>query len=215
MADDLAVATPDLAFAINRTANQSLQFTIDDMAEDVALSINDVALLVDSLAVERGQILLYHLLLWNLVRLDPALDITVFVDNLTILVDRTTNQFLRVTFNDSSNDVALVILHEAIFDNDKAFQTSEDAFWLLFSLVRRDKFASTNNFAGIVPDLAFPVDLLACKLFGVTLNETTDWHALRSDDIAGLVHGKALQLRQIYLDLFRNLLFGLMVPFSM
>ena len=172
--------------------------------------VNDIASLVDNLAFQRRQIsdLFLRLFVWLCV----ALDIAIFVNDISILIDGAPNESLSVTLDDNTDDVAIFVLDPAVFDNDTALEAGKWTLWLSFTLVFRNELTTANNLAGIVPNLAFFVALPTSKLFGVTFDKSGNWDTLGANDVALLVDRQPFEDGEIRLLL--SLLLRLFIAVS-
>jgi len=154
---------------------------------------NEVALLVKGEVVEYGKVVRDHFFLLN--RLGVALDVAVLVKNVTILIDSIAHKALGITLDNLANYVVVLISDLAVLDDTETLKTSEGAFRLSLSLLRRNKFDAANDLARIVPDLALVVELTASKLLRVAFDKTCDRHTFAADDIALLVDSETFEGR--------------------
>lgn len=85
LADDLAFVAPDLALTVDLATSQSA-IAGDNAPKEVALGVDDIADLVDRLAVQDGEIGLNLLLLRRLVRLGVTLDAAELIDDVAFFI---------------------------------------------------------------------------------------------------------------------------------
>ncbi|KAH5153171.1 hypothetical protein HBH69_128840 [Parastagonospora nodorum] len=182
-ADDLTSVVVDLTFAIRFAADKVFQFALSKTANGSTVAVDEVALLVQGEAIKDRKILWLWLFL-VLKRLSVTLNVAVLVKNVTIFIDGIADKTLSVTFNNLSDNVLILVSDLAIGNNAKALKASERSLWLGFTLVLRDELDTANNLSGVVPELALVVELPASEFLSVALNETSNRHALVTDDIA-------------------------------
>ena len=188
--DNLASIIVDLTFAVRLASSKVLQVTLNKATDWDAVVADEVTLLVQRKTIKDGQVLRLSLRL-VLERLSMALDVAILVENVTILINSHANKALRIALDDLTNNVVILISNLAVSNNAEALETGERSFRLGLTLVLWDELDTTDDFAGIVPDLAVLIDLLASKLLRVAFDEAANGHTLVSDDIALLVNSLA------------------------
>ena len=120
-------------------------------------------------------------------------DVTVFVDDVSILVNGTAYKTFGITLDDNTHGIAILILNHAVFDHDTAFKAGERSFRFSFTFVLGDDLTATDNFSRVVPDLAFSITLLASEFLGIALYKAADRDTFRTDDVALFVDRQPLE----------------------
>ena len=189
--NDVAGVIPDLAVVIDLTTVELLRVTLNKTGNRDTFVADDVALLVDGLALEGGQIFRLRSLLLGSVFLLIALGMSnnraLLVEDIAVLVDSTADELLGVALNHVSNAVVVLVLDEAALDNGKALETSERR--LIVTLLLGNGLSTANDVALAVPELALGIagDTRLGKLLRVTFGELADDVAVAVDHLASLV----------------------------
>lgn len=122
LADLVAIVVNDIAVVVDFKTSAVTKVTSSEATDKVSVLITDLALLVD--AHTRHGVDTTFLLLWF-----PALgltdDVSVLVVDITILIDVVADKLLDVALDDTSDDVASLGLNSAVFDNDVVVEASE------------------------------------------------------------------------------------------
>lgn len=195
-ADDLACIIPDLALLTNLPACELLHISFDKTSNRNTLIANDIALLVEGLANEDREVNRFSL---GLLRLFITLSVTnhgaPLINDVSIFINSTADQLLRVAFNDDTDDIAVLILDLAILDNDEALEASESA---LLIFLDRDGRGAADDVALVVPELTLRVGsgTKLGELLRVALDQFTDDDAVGVDDLTSLVDSEAIEDRE-------------------
>jgi hypothetical protein len=157
-ANDLACVVPDLTLVIDLLAGEFLGLALNEASDRYTLVANDEASLVQNLALEAGEIngILFGLGLCVslLVTFGMTNNRTLLVENVTILIDGTTDELLGIALGELTNAVAVLVLDPTVLDNDQAIETSERR---LLIFLNRNSLGTTNDMALVVPELTLVV----------------------------------------------------------
>ncbi|KUI55957.1 hypothetical protein VP1G_10783 [Cytospora mali] len=191
VAENITGFADDLAVLVAHTANHALQVAVNDTAVNDAVSVNDIASLVDTLASKDGEVNLSLRLGRGLFLLLPALgladDIAGLVEDLTIRVDGLALQDLEITFDDLA-DLLSVPQDVALAINGVTLEGLEGlGLHHLLQLVVGNGLGAADLLSAVVPDDSVLVDLAADQVINDTLNDAADSLALVVDDVAELV----------------------------
>ncbi|KAI6764586.1 hypothetical protein HG531_012473 [Fusarium graminearum] len=185
----LASLVPDGALVVRGKTNELLDLTLDDLTEEVALLVNEVTVLVDSLALQDAVILLLTTLpLREGLGLTDLL--TSSVPDNTLVVRRKTNELLNLAFNDTSDEMALVVHKVTLLVNGSAL---ENRRVLLLAVPLGDRLSLAELLASLVPDLTLVVTVEADELLELTFDNLADLVTLVVDEVALLVDSGALE----------------------
>lgn len=205
--DDVAGIVPDLALAVNLATNHLLGVSLSNAANNGASRVDNIASLVDSAVRKSREIL--GLLLLLLPWLGVALDVSEFVDDVAILVDREADQALGVTVNELANDVAIGVLDLPAGNHAQTLEASERSLGLGDALVLGNELAAANDLASVAVDQTVLVAATASKLRDVALNKLTKRDTALIDNEALLVQDLVVQDGQVGRLLLGLLLEGL------
>ncbi|KAH9815670.1 hypothetical protein Tdes44962_MAKER00916 [Teratosphaeria destructans] len=197
--NDVTRIVPDLSLAIDLLTDQGGHVALDDFADNLAVAVDCPSRLVDLGTSQRGQV--HLLLLFLLIRLSMALDITVLVDDVSIFVHSKTNQTLGIAFDKLANDIAVLVLDPSVFDDAQALETSEWSLALVHTLVLGNHLAMSDDLASVIVNVTVLVAEAASKLLDVTLDQATERNAILIDNIALLVQLLAIK-NAVVNDLF-------------
>lgn len=185
-ADLVAVVVDHIAIVIDFESSTVTEITSCEAADDIAVGIAHLTLLVDTQA--RHGVDAALLLLW-LPALGLADDIAVLVVDVAVFIDLVAEQLLDIAFNDAADDGAVRSNDSAVLDHRDALEASEGAF--RSGLLAVDKLSTSDDVTFIVPDLALAVDLLADHGGWIALCDAAENSAAGIDDVAGLVDSAA------------------------
>lgn len=186
LSDLVAIVVNDIAIVINLETSAVTKITSSKTADDIAVLVADLTLLVDVHARHGVDL---ALLLLRLPALGLTDDVTVLVVDVAILIDVVSNKLLDITLDDAANDVAARALHGAILGDGVVIETSEGTLGARGGAV--DDLSPTNDVSSVVPNLALAIDLLTDKSSWVALRDTTKDVARRVDDVSSLVDSAA------------------------
>ncbi|ROW04596.1 hypothetical protein VMCG_05073 [Cytospora schulzeri] len=175
--DHVPVVVDLLARADERVARGQL-------AHQVALVVDDVALLVDGQARHRA-LLLLDLLGRPALRL--AEHVAVLVDDVTVLVDGTAGKDLGVARDEAADDVAGRGDDLAVLGDGQALQVGEGALLGTLALTLGHELRVAEDVTGLADDLAVLVAHTADHALEITVNNTAVDNAVAVDDVSGLV----------------------------
>jgi hypothetical protein len=195
--DDVSSVVPDLALTIDLLADKSSWVALRDTTKDVARRVDDVSSLVDSAPGKRRQVDHLLLFLFLLEWLGMALDIAVLIDDVTVFINRVTNEFLRITLGDLTNAVAVVVFDKSVLDDAQALEASKGSLLASDTLVVRNQLTASDHLAGIAVNETLTIRLASCKFLEVAFDELTDWDALAVDKVALLVQAETVKNREI------------------
>ena len=122
LSDLVAIVVNDIAVVINLETSAVTKITSSKTADDIAVLVADLTLLVDVHARHGVDL---ALLLLRLPALGLTDDVTVLVVDVAILIDVVSNKLLDITLDDAANDVAARALHGAILGDGVVIETSE------------------------------------------------------------------------------------------
>jgi hypothetical protein len=191
LADDISSVIPDLTLAVNLLANHGRRVTFGDTTHDGTGRVDDVTTLVDGAASQRGEVL--GGLLLFLPRLSVSLGVSVFVGDVTILVNGETYETLDVTLGDNTDAIALGVLNVALLVDMEAFKSSERTLRSGNAFVLRENLATADNLASIAVDVALFVAAATSELLDVTLDKLTKRNTVFVDDESLLVQLLAIK----------------------
>ncbi|KAH4611447.1 hypothetical protein HBI17_027020 [Parastagonospora nodorum] len=182
-ANNLSGVVPKLALVVELPASEFLSVALNETSNRNTLVTNNIALLVDSLALEAGE-------------------------DITILVDSATDELLGVTLDDLADAVFVLVLNEAVLNDDKSIETSEWCF--LLSLFLGNGLGAANDVALVVPELSLVIGSEARlgELLSITLDQFTDDVTVTVDELARLVDRETLKDRKRWAVLALFTLFG-------
>jgi hypothetical protein len=199
--DLVAVVVNNVAIVVNLETSAVTKVTSSEAAHNVTVLIADLTLLVDTHA--RHGVDAALLLFW-LPSLGLTDDVTVLVVDVAILVDLVAGKLLDITFNNTTNDVAIFSLNGAVLSDLVVIEASE---WTLWGGVDTlGELGTSDDITLVVPDLALAVDLLADHSGWVSLSNTSKNLAAGVDNVASLVHSAASKAAEV------GLLFLLFLP---
>jgi hypothetical protein len=214
VSNNLSGIVVDIAVLVALTASKLLDVALKELTDGNAIVVNNKAVLVELLAVEHGVVDGTFLFLLC-ERFGMALDVTISIHDVAVLIDSETNQALGVALSDLTNDVLVLVSDLAVSDDAETLKTSKRTVRLGLTLVFGDQFDAANDLACIVPDLTLIIDLLASELLGLALNKTGDRYTLVTNDEAGLVQDLTVEAGKVDGILFRlGLLVSLLVTFG-
>jgi hypothetical protein len=157
-ANDLASIVPDLTLVINLLASEFLGLALNEASDRYTFVTNDETGLVQDLAVEAGKVdgilFDFDLCVSLLVTFGMTNNRTLLVENVTILIDSTTDELLGIALGELTNAVAVLVLDPTVLDNDQAIKTSERR---LLVFLDRNSLGTTNDMALVVPELTLVV----------------------------------------------------------
>ena len=193
--NDVSSVVPDLAFTIDLLTDKSSWVALRDTTKDVARRVDDVSSLVDSASGKRRQVdfLSLFLLEW----LSMALDVAVLVDDVTIFINRVTNELLRIALADLTNAVAVVVFDESVLDDAQALEASKGSLLASDTLVVRNQLTASDHLAGVAVNETLTIRLASCKFLEVAFDELTDWDALAVDKVTLLVQAETVKNREV------------------
>lgn len=206
-ADLVTIVVNNIAIVVNSLADQRGKITRGQLANKVSIRIADFAFLGD-LAPRHG--VDNTLLLLGLPALSFADCVAVLVEDITILVNLAAEEALGVTFNQAPDDL-LAVLHDPVLADDSVVESVEWSFSLVL-LSPGDELGTSNNLAIVPPDLALAVDLASSEAL-ITFDNASD-HCTSGgvNNVSSLVDNLALQDRQVFLG--RGFLLGRLIGFS-
>jgi len=209
----LTFITPEITVLCDTVADQGVEVTLCELSEDHATVINDVASLVDCLALEHGVVSRNDLLLRLLVALGVADRVAVliaarlsvtytakvqdeYLRDVSISIDSLALQLLRVALGNSTDLAALeddstVLLHDGTREVLKRLDLA------LLALLLGKRFTLTDDLTAIVEDLALLVAGTASAILDITLNETSNNGTVVVGDVSGLVALETLERRVV------------------
>ncbi|KAL3299839.1 LEA domain-containing protein [Colletotrichum asianum] len=198
-ADNVARLAADVSVLVAHATDETLDIALDDAAEDGAVSVDDIASLVDALA-SKDRLVDNDLLFRFRLRLGlglPTLSLTngvaAAVEDITFVINLLALQLLRVTLNQATDDLAIEVDIAVRLDNSagEVFEWGGLAETLTLGL--GNGLSLANHLAGIVPDLTLLVGLATDEMLQDARNNTANGLALVIDQIASLVDSSALE----------------------
>ncbi|GJD01048.1 hypothetical protein ColKHC_09873 [Colletotrichum higginsianum] len=202
-ADDVARFAANIALLVAHAANQLLNISLDNAAIDGAVLVDNVASLVDTLAgksrvVDNNRCLGFRLRLrLGLPTFSFADGVATLVENVTLVVDLFALELLRVSLDDTPDNVSVVEDMAVGFDSGTWEVFEGGGFGKFLTLSLGDGLGLSNDLACIVPNLAALISLAADKVLQNAGNDATDSLTFVVDEVAGLVDLGALQDRKV------------------
>ncbi|ROW14095.1 hypothetical protein VPNG_04149 [Cytospora leucostoma] len=175
--DHVAVVVDLLAGADERVSRRQL-------ADQVALIVDDVTLLVDGEAGHRSLLLLDLL---GRPALSLAEHIAVLVDNVTILINGTTSKDLGVSRDEAADNLAGWRHDLTVLVDGQALEVGEDALLGPLTLALGHKLRVAEDIAGLAEDLAVLVAHAADHALEVAVNDTAVDDTIAIDNVTCLV----------------------------
>ncbi|KXT15661.1 hypothetical protein AC579_6121 [Pseudocercospora musae] len=204
LADHFARIAVDESVLVTLATCKLRHIALDKPSEGNALVVDHISLLVEVLAFKRA--IVDRLFFFFHQRFGVAFGVSELVNDIAIFVDFHTDQALGISLGNLSDDIAILILYLAIFDDVKAFETSEWSLWTSDTLLLWNRLTATHCLATIIVDITLLITLTPCKLRSVTFNETTERCSVAVDRETLLVDCEAVQDRVVDLALFREAL---------
>lgn len=172
MADCGTLAVDNVSVVVNLLAVTLSNLTSSELADDVAVLVDNKTLAVDLEA--RARVCLFALLL-GLPSLRLADSVAVTVDNITVLVDLMALKSSSITLDELTADLSIGANDGAVLLDLARLEGSKRTFLLTATFGLRQQLCTTDNVSTVVPDLTLSVTDLANESSWVTLdNDTVD-----------------------------------------
>ncbi|TKW49633.1 hypothetical protein CTA1_6122 [Colletotrichum tanaceti] len=198
-ADNVTRLAADVTLLVAHAADQLLDVALDNAAIDGTVLVNDIASFVDALAsksrvIDNNRCLGFGFgLRLGLPTLSFANGIAALVENVTLVVNLFALELLRITLDDTSDNVSVVDDMAVGFDGSTREVFEGSGFGEFFTLSLGDGLGLSNDLTCIIPNLAALVSLTADKMLQDPGNDATNSLALVVDEVASLVDLGALQ----------------------
>ncbi|TLD24795.1 hypothetical protein PspLS_05847, partial [Pyricularia sp. CBS 133598] len=204
-----ALAVNDVSIIINLLARADAEVAAGELANEVAVCVDDVTLLVDTAARKRVLLLLDLRLL---VALGVAKDVSVLVAHITVLVDAATGQCLPIALGQATDNITARGDDHTILADSKALELGEGALFGTLTLALGHDLSTADNVTALAEDVALLVAHAADHALGVALDDAAKDGAAAVDDVTGLVDTLTSQDGTVYLGFRLGLWLRLRLP---
>ncbi|KAK1241077.1 hypothetical protein MKX08_001051 [Trichoderma sp. CBMAI-0020] len=199
VSDGIALVVDHIAVFINLLAGAGGNVAADELGDEVSFFVQDVALAVDLAACVGGLLPLFGLGLFPALSL--AQDVSVAVDNVSVLVDLAAKQLLGVALGESSDDIARRRDNCAILCDGAARELGKGALFHALAFALANKLGLANDVARLAQDVAVLVTHAAHERLDIALDDSAVDGAGSVDDITSLINPLASQRRHVDLSL--------------